>query len=222
MVRRVVPRGLLLAFSTPPDGQDEAFNAWYGDEHAPARLTVPGILNARRYVTAADEEPRYMALYDLASPDTLKGPEYRRLYEQQSEREKAMMAAIPLLDRRVLRLLLDCEPWTEDAPYQMTVSLQPPDGGEDDLVAWYRQEHMPMLLAVPGWRRVRLFEQVDGTGPRFTAVHELESPAVFETAEYRAAISTPWRNRIIDSVSRRERRIFKLLQTFPRPAWGQP
>jgi hypothetical protein len=219
--RRVIPHALLLAFSTPPEGQEEAFNAWYDEEHAPARLTVPGIFNARRYVAVSDEQPRYMAVYDLESPETLSRPEYRRLYEQNSEREKAMLATIPLLDRRVLRLILDCEPWTDDAPYQMTVSLQPPDGAEDDLVAWYRQEHAPMLLAVPGWRRVRLFEQVDGTGPRFTTVHELESPAVFETDEYRAAISTPWRNRIINSVTRRERRIFKLLRTFERPAWGQ-
>jgi hypothetical protein len=45
---------------------------------------------------------------------------------------------------------------------------------------------------------------------------------VFDTDEYRAATSTPWRNRIIDSVKRRERRIVKLLKTFARPEWGQP
>jgi hypothetical protein len=220
----VVPQALLLAFATAPTGQDEAFNAWYDGEHAPARLTVPGIFNARRYRSIADDEPRYMALYDLERPDTLARPEYRRLYEQQSEREKAMMAALPLLDRRVLRLVLDGEPWTDDAPYQMTVSLEPADASRSDadLVAWYREEHVPLLLAVPGWRRVRLFEQLEGSGPRFTAVHELESPAVFDTDEYRAATSTSRRNRIIESVKRRERRIFKLLKTFPRPEWGQP
>jgi hypothetical protein len=220
--RRVVPQAVLLAFSSPPAGQDDAFNAWYDDEHAPARLTVPGILNARRYIATADDGPRYMAVYDLEQVETLQSPDYRRLYAEQSERERAMMASLPLLDRRVLRTVLDAEPWTDDAPYQMTVSLQPPAGGEDDLVAWYREEHGPLLLAVPGWRRVRLFELVEGNGPRFTAIHELESPAVFETPEYRTATSTPWRERLIGSVTRRERHLFKLLRTWPRSAWGVP
>ena len=218
----MAPQAVLLAFSNPPPGQEDAFNAWYGDEHAPARLTVPGIFNARRYAAIEDDGPRYMAIYDLEAPTTLERPEYRRLYAEQSAREKTIMAALPLLDRRVLRVVLDAEPWTEDAPFQMTVSLQPPDGAEDDLVAWYREEHIPMLLEVPGWRRIRLCQQVDGSGPRFTALHELESPAVFETEPYRTATSTPWRNRIIGNVVRRERHVFKLCQTFQRPEWGVP
>lgn len=220
--RRVVPQGLLLAFSDPPAGQDAAFNAWYDEEHAPARLRVPGILNARRYAAVAADGPRYMALYDLEAPATLQRPEYQRLARERSEREKAMLAATPLLDRRVLRIILDAEPWTEDAPFQLSVSLEPPPGGEADLVAWYCEEHVPLLLAVPGWRRARLFELVEGDGPRFTAVHELESLAVFETPEYRSAVSTAWRERVIGGVSRRERHIFKLLRTWPRPTWGAP
>jgi hypothetical protein len=220
--RSVAPAAILLAFSNPVPGQEDEFNDWYGGEHAPARLTVPGIFNARRYAAVESDGPRYMAIYDLESPETLQRPEYRRLYAEQSEREKRIMPSLPLLDRRVLRVVLDAESWTDDAPYQMTVSLQPPDGTDDDLVAWYREEHIPMLLEVPGWRRIRLCQQVEGNGPRFTAVHELESPAVFETESYRKATSTQWRNRIIGSVLRRERHLFKLFQTFPRPDWGVP
>jgi hypothetical protein len=46
------------------------------------------------------------------------------------------------------------------------------------------------------------------------AVHELESPAVFERPEYDAAIATPWRARIRSSVSRYERNFFRLLKNF--------
>jgi hypothetical protein len=219
--RRAIPKGLLLAFSSPPPGQEEAFNAWYDEEHAPSRLTVRGIFNARRYVAVAEDGPRYMALYDLESIETLQQPEYRRLNTERSDREQAMLGALPLLDRRVLRVVLDGEPWTDDAPYQLCVSLQPPPGAEQDLIAWYRDEHGPLLLQVPGWRRVRLFEQVEGAGPRFTALHELESNAVFETDEYRKANTTAWRERVIGSVVRRERHIFKFLRGFPRPEWGQ-
>src|SRR5437763_1982459 len=106
---KVTPQALLIAFSNPPPGDEAGFNAWYDDEHAPARLTVPGIFNARRYIATSDEGPRYMAMYDLESTDSLAGPDYRRIAEQRSEREKAMLAATPLLDRRVMKLLLSAE-----------------------------------------------------------------------------------------------------------------
>ena len=68
-----------------------------------------------------------------------------------------------------------------------------------------------MLLSVPGWRRIRRYRLVhgmDAAGPDFLSLHELAGPEVFENATYRAAISTPWRDRIVGSALRRERRVF--------------
>ena len=210
-------RGLLLAFSTPPPGEEGAFNAWY-DEHAPARLSVPGVVSARRYQAVSDDGPRYMACYDLEAPETLARPEYRRLRDDPSPGDREMMPRLPLLERRVLRLLLGTQGWTEDPPYQLTFAYDPADGTTtDNVVDWYRDEHIPMLLDIPGWRRVRLFEQVEGDGPRIIALHELESPDVFETDGYRQATSTPWRERIVGAASRRERHLFKFLKSFRRP-----
>ena len=61
--------------------------------------------------------------------------------------------------------------------------MSPAHDGAQDFVAWYRQEHIRMLLEVPGWRRVRLFRQIEGAGPAFMAVHELESPDVFPAGQ---------------------------------------
>ena len=66
-----------------------------------------------------------------------------------------------------------------------------------------------MLLEVPGWRRIRVFEQVDGKGPRYLALHELDLPAVFDEAAYRRVTSTPWRDRVVNGATRRERSLFK-------------
>ncbi len=230
-------QGLLVAFMNPP-ADEAAFNAWYDEEHVPLRLGVPGFLNGRRY-RAPDEppapsrtsatgmapaggapdsstHPRYLALYDLESVQVLDSPGYARLIPDRSERERDIIARIPFTDRRVGELVLDCPEWTPDAPYQLVVCMTPMSGGEDDFVAWYREEHIPMLLAVPGWRRARLFRQVDGHGPAFMAVHELESTAVFECPEYTASISTPWRLRIRTTVQRYERDLFQLWRANPR------
>jgi len=207
-------QALLAAFMNPPVDDEDGFNTWYDEEHVPLRLAVPGFLNARRYKAAEDGGPRYLALYDLQSMDVLKTNEYERLARERSKREADMLQRIPMMDRRVGRLVLDGPAWTKDAPYQLIVCMTPAEKGEDDFVDWYRQEHIGMLLDVPGWRRVRLFQQVEGNGPAFMAVHELESPDVFEHPNYHKSIGTPWRQRIRSSVSRYERNLFKLWRSF--------
>jgi hypothetical protein len=207
-------QGLLVAFMNPPADDEGEFNAWYDEEHVPLRLAVPGFLNARRYKAAEADGPRYLALYELESVDVLKTNQYQGLARERSQRETDMLRRIPMMDRRVARLVLDGPEWTKEAPYQLIVCMTPPEKGEEDFVEWYRQEHIRMLLDVPGWRRVRLFQQVEGDGPAFMAVHELETPDVFEQPSYEKSISTPWRQRIRSSVSRYERNLFKLWRTF--------
>jgi hypothetical protein len=41
-------------------------------------------------------------------------------------------------------------------------------------------------------------------------VHELAGPEVLEDPGYRAAVSTPWRDRVVASALRWERRVFGL------------
>jgi hypothetical protein len=215
-------RGLLLAFSDPPAGDEEAFHAWY-DEHAPSRLTVPGVLSARRYRAVGDEGPRYMACYDLEGPETMQTAEYRRLRDEPSAGDREMMPRLPLLERRVLELLAGTEAWTDDPPYQLTFAYEPAaDTSDDDVTAWYREEHIPMLLEIPGWRRIRLYRQLEGNGPRIAALHELESPAVFETEGFRKATTTPWRERIVGAATRHERHLFTFVRSFSKAQIAMP
>jgi hypothetical protein len=210
-------QGLLAAFMNPPADDEAGFNAWYDEEHVPLRVDTPGFLSARRFKAASAQDfPRYLALYELESLDVLKTPAYLRLSQERSAREANMMARIPMVDRRELELVVDCPARPDEAAYQMTVCMSPPAHGFADFADWYRQEHIGMLLEVPGWRRVRLFRQVVGDGPSFMAVHELETLDVFDHPNYTAAISTPWRARIRSSVSRYERSLFRLLGAWPR------
>src|SRR5215472_5042217 len=76
---RVAPEGaggLLLVGMTPAPAVETAFNAWYDTEHVPALARVPGVLCARRFRTAGGN-PKYMALYHLASPGVIDGAEWK-------------------------------------------------------------------------------------------------------------------------------------------------
>ncbi len=91
----------------------------------------------------------------------------------------------------------------------MAVSMSVPDAAVDDMTAWYDEEHIPLLLAVPGWRRSRRFVLAEGAGPRYLSLHEIESRAAFDEPAYKAAVSTPWRDRVVSSALARERRVFE-------------
>jgi hypothetical protein len=71
--------GLLVVGMTPAPQDETAFNAWYDTEHVPALARVPGVLAARRFRAAAS--PKYLALYHLASPDVVSGPDWKRASE---------------------------------------------------------------------------------------------------------------------------------------------
>ena len=55
---------------------------------------------------------------------------------------------------------------------------------------------------------------MDAPGPGFLSLHELAGPDVLGKPAYRAAISTPWRDRVVASALRRERREFGLLSVI--------
>jgi hypothetical protein len=69
--------GLLLVAMTPAPAVETEFNAWYDTEHVPALARVPGVLCARRFRTGGSN-PKYVALYHLASPGVIDGTEWKR------------------------------------------------------------------------------------------------------------------------------------------------
>lgn len=63
--------------------------------------------------------------------------------------------------------------------------------------AWYLA-HIRVLLTVPGFRASQRFEAITATPSPYLAVHEVASPALFESPEYRArggpASTGEWRD----------------------------
>jgi hypothetical protein len=75
-------RGLLLTMTEPPRAMDEEFNAWYDTEHLQERLAITGFRSARRWVAdVAQGEGRYLATYELDSPQVLQSAEYLARFE---------------------------------------------------------------------------------------------------------------------------------------------
>lgn len=70
-----MPKGLLLVMTDIDAANEEDLNRWYEEEHLEERLSVPGFVSARRF-EALEGGPKYLALYDLESPDVLQSAAY--------------------------------------------------------------------------------------------------------------------------------------------------
>lgn len=67
---------MIVRNGTEPD-HDAEMDLWYEQEHLGALATVEGCSGARRY-RATLGEPRYLAVYELTSPDVAGGPAWRQ------------------------------------------------------------------------------------------------------------------------------------------------
>ena len=210
-----MPDGLLMVLSEPNPEQDiSAFHRWYDDEHVPARVALPQVQTAVRLRAEDGEKPSWLAAYDLQL-EVLYTPRYRRLREQRSVRERQIISGLRTLDRRVYESLEEFgAPAVGPSVVWIAVSVTIPAEHEHDLATWYREEHVPRLHAMPGWRRTRRFRLREGHAPRLLALHELDDVAPLGDPRYVAAKSTPWRTRVMADVLAHERRVFSVRHRF--------
>lgn len=223
----------LVVFTQPTDDLPESqFHEWYDNEHIPLRKDVPGINSVTRFVQLDDLEPSWAAVYELDSEDVLKSEPYTSLASKRSELEKTVLAKLQTLERRLFILndrshIRVREGIANDlpGPISLFVSLQVSEGNDEELHRWYEEEHISLIMKIPGWRRTRRFILKEATtkGPEGyapierpvnLAIHEFDTADVFSTDEWRQATNTPWRDKVFDNVVLRERRIFKTYKKF--------
>jgi hypothetical protein len=78
---------------------------------------------------------------------------------------------------------------------------------EDDLNAWYAEEHLPGLAAVPG--TVRAARYIDPTGsPRYYACYDLAGAETLGSPEWLAVRATRWSSRVRPAFRNTRRTVF--------------
>ncbi|MBS0343762.1 MAG: hypothetical protein JSS56_24930 [Proteobacteria bacterium] len=80
---------------------------------------------------------------------------------------------------------------------------------EDDFNAWYGQEHLPGLAAVPGVVRAARYVDAGGS-PRYYACYDLAGLEAFGSAPWLAVRETAWSSRVRPSFRNTRRTMFRL------------
>lgn len=184
---------LLMAFDLSTAHADE-FHDWYDQEHIPERLSVPGFLNAERWI-GAENPALHIATYDLARHDVLYSPPYMAVSgDNQSPWTKRVTAKATRLLRFEGRQIV---PGALAAPAGadglLMAAMTPRPGMEAEFTAWYNQEHLPLLAAVPGVLAARRFEAGDRASERrFVTLYHLREIGVSRSDAWAAAANTKW------------------------------
>lgn len=60
----------LIVHTSPADGREDEYNAWYDDVHLAEFSALPGVLNGRRFKVVSpdpDAKPVYAAIYETSA-----------------------------------------------------------------------------------------------------------------------------------------------------------
>ncbi|KAJ7890550.1 hypothetical protein B0H14DRAFT_2689784 [Mycena olivaceomarginata] len=200
--------GLVFVYLEPGPVSEADLNDWYDNEHAPLKLTVPGVKSAIRYKAVDSQTPTWLALYGVDTPEVAKSEPYNALQARASDKEKAILEKVEGLSRRTyVHTATFTHPDTpaESLPckFLLVVTLEMPNPEqEDDLNKWYDEEHMDLLSKIPGWKQGRRYKLID--------FNQLKGLA---DKPFKHATSTEWRERVMKNAGRKAR-VFELYRKF--------
>ena len=182
---------LLAVWMGVPEEHEAELNRWYDEEHIADRMVNPGFLALRRYVSIKGE-PKYVALYDLEDARTLYSEPYQKARANPTPWAQKVMASLSANIRNEYEPLTSLgEAPADGAPYALLVRVDVDPAHEAGFNAWYDEEHLPALAAVPGVLAARRYRLTAGPGPKYLAVYELATEAVPESDAWRKAGDTP-------------------------------
>ncbi|KAJ3559321.1 hypothetical protein NPX13_g9548 [Xylaria arbuscula] len=209
----------------------EQFHEWYNNEHGPTRLKLPQVFtNGLRYQAKDGEKPTFLATYDVTSMSHLDTETYTCLRANRSSREAETIGQVDVT--RYFWDLVHTEQSPQFVPIDelsdeeaesltlVAVQLKPNDvpNVEEEIVNWYKEDHMGMLAKVPGWLRSRVFKLSSlekGEPTKFIGLHDYRKENGLGGPEYIAATQTPRTKELYAKYATRiSRREFSLFYVF--------
>jgi len=194
-------KGILLVALDYANAHDDEFHDWYDLEHIPERQRVPGFGTCERWLGNAN--PKHaVATYELDSLDILRSAPYEAIARDNLSPWSKRVTA---MTKRLLRFegeqITPGDHVAQAGCGGLLVNVMnvAPDH-EAEFNAWYDQEHIPWLAAVPGTICARRYRDTTGTH-RYLALYHLESPAVTFTDAWKKAARTPWTDRMRPHIS---------------------
>jgi hypothetical protein len=189
-------KGILIAAMDFAGVAQDEFHDWYDLEHIPERRRVPGFLGAERWIGVA-EPTLSLATYDLENVGVLASAPYLAVAHANSSpwTRRVTGRCRPIMRYEGEQLLPGDRLAPSDAAAVLLVAMNVAPEHEAELNEWYDSEHLPALAAVPGTLAARRYRG-SGATQRYVALYHLAAPEVQQSAAWKAAVETPWTERM--------------------------
>ena len=180
-----------------PDDWEAEFNRVYDTEHARYICQAAGVRSCHRYrleSTDAAGVARYAALYAVDEPGVPASEGWRVEGEKGDWATKIRPQATNRSHTMLKRIAAAGDDGAE-AGYIFVVQTDIPADVEDEFNRLYDGVHLPGLCRVEGVvgaRRYRVETTNAAAFPRYAAIYRITSPAVIDSAEWRAAVADEW------------------------------
>lgn len=145
--------------------------------------------------------PPLRAIAAHAAIDTVESYVYLELREPGAPHlgplQDALVSVAPGAQLVPLALMMSVEGASagKPAPFHYVVETDVVQGGEEDLNAWYDEEHLPGLASVPGTVRAQRLCDPSGS-PRYHALYELETLETFGCPAWLKVRGSAWSDRV--------------------------
>lgn len=161
---------------------EPAFTRWYERDHVPRMLAQSGWKRMARY-RCTDGHP-LISLYELD-----EGVPLHPFISEAPFRSGAFAArGVRNYHARTWRRIQVAGTPAWSAAWVNVITVDIDTAHADLFDRWYRDVHVPEILACPGWRAAQRFECVDGD-PRFLAIYDLDDPETpFTSDEWDSAV----------------------------------
>ena len=98
-------KGMLITLMDADPAEEQDFNKWYDKEHIIERVSLPGFLEARRYVAIA-AEPKYLNFYTAETLEMLRSPAYLAALQNPTDWTRRAMAKFRNFTRAVAHVAM--------------------------------------------------------------------------------------------------------------------
>jgi hypothetical protein len=165
--------GLFLVRMDVAHDHEATFNEVYDREHLPNLKSVPGVRSAARFRQPSPTEPRYLAAYELDGPGVIESAGWKAA----GEAGRWPTAVRPHTMNRHLAMY----EWvggspvlTGKTPYVFWVMMDVEPHREALFNELYDQEHLPLLLKLPGAVNAVRYRTATAGEPRYLCAYEVE------------------------------------------------
>jgi hypothetical protein len=187
-------KGLLAVWMDPAPEREDDLNRWYAEEHFPDRMSMPGWLRGRRYLSLEGEH-KYVALYDLDDLGALSSPRYKEAQANSTPWTRQVVDNLRGFTRTEYELVQSLgQPPQGGAPFALFVRLETEPAHDAELNEWYDQEHLPALAGVPGCLAARRYRMTEGSpgSVKYLMIYEAENRETIRGNAWTKAATTDW------------------------------